>query len=113
MTRNPHLALMVTIPVQGADSIAMIVARMLIGCGWSVRKYISVGVIHNELIHMESPETEEKEFSDEELEEIIDMKAPTELVKEFEAMVKESPLARHGVGICVWNSHRRLALIRS
>ncbi len=46
---------------------------------------------------MESPETEEKEFSDEELEEIIDMKAPTALIKEFEAMVKESPLLVTGL----------------
>lgn len=48
---------------------------------------------------MSSSQTEEKdkEFSDEELEEIIDMKAPTELVKEFEAMVKESPLLVTGL----------------
>ena len=48
---------------------------------------------------MSSSQTDEKdkEFSDEELEEIIDMKAPTELVKEFEAMVKESPLLVTGL----------------
>ncbi len=48
-------------------------------------------------IHMASAETEEKEFSDEELEEIIDMKAPKELVKEFESIVKESPLLVTGL----------------
>ncbi|MGP8069714.1 MAG: hypothetical protein ACLP5V_07460 [Candidatus Bathyarchaeia archaeon] len=46
---------------------------------------------------MASTETEEKEFSDEELEEIIDMKAPTQFVKEFEAMVKERPLLVTGL----------------
>jgi len=40
---------------------------------------------------------EDKEFSDEELEEIIDMKAPKELILEFEAMVKESPLLMTGL----------------
>jgi len=39
----------------------------------------------------------EEEYSDEELEEIIDMKAPTELVKEFESMIKESPLLMIGL----------------
>ena len=46
---------------------------------------------------METAETEEKEFSDEELEEIIDMKAPTQFVKEFEAIVKERPLLVTGL----------------
>jgi hypothetical protein len=46
---------------------------------------------------MASAETEEKEFSDEELEEIIDMKPPTRLVKEFEAIVKERPLLVTGL----------------
>lgn len=41
--------------------------------------------------------TEEKEFSDEELEEIIDMKAPKELIREFESLVKESPLLMTGL----------------
>jgi len=40
---------------------------------------------------------EDKGFSDEELEEIIDMKAPKELILEFEAMVKESPLLMTGL----------------
>ena len=40
---------------------------------------------------------EDKEFSDDELEEIIDMKAPKELILEFEAMVKESPLLMTGL----------------
>jgi len=46
---------------------------------------------------MASTISEEKEFSDEELEEIIDMKAPTHLVKEFEAIVKERPLLVTGL----------------
>jgi hypothetical protein len=58
--------------------------------------YLSVWLII-ERTHMSSAQTEEKEFSDEELEEIIDMKAPTELVKEFEAIVKESPLLVTGL----------------
>jgi len=41
--------------------------------------------------------TEEKDFSDEELEEIIDMKAPKEMIMEFESMVKESPLLMTGL----------------
>ena len=41
--------------------------------------------------------TEEKEFSDEELEEIMDMKAPKELIMEFESLVKESPLLMTGL----------------
>ena len=49
------------------------------------------------MINMSSTETEETEFSDEELEEIIDMKAPTQLVKEFEAIVKEKPLLVTGL----------------
>jgi ElaB/YqjD/DUF883 family membrane-anchored ribosome-binding protein len=40
---------------------------------------------------------EEKEFSDEDLEEIIDMQAPKKLVREFEAMVKERPLLVTGL----------------
>lgn len=41
--------------------------------------------------------TEEKEFSDDDLEEIIDMKAPRELISEFESLVKESPLLMTGL----------------
>jgi len=41
--------------------------------------------------------TEEKDFSDDELEEIIDMKAPKELVDEFQSLVKESPLLMTGL----------------
>ena len=41
--------------------------------------------------------TEEKGFSDEELEEIIDMKAPRELILEFESLVKENPLLMTGL----------------
>lgn len=41
--------------------------------------------------------SEDKEFSDEELEEIIDMQAPTELFMEFESLVKESPLVMTGL----------------
>ena len=46
---------------------------------------------------MSALKTEEDEFSDEELEEIIDMKAPKELIMEFESMVKESPLLMTGL----------------
>ena len=46
---------------------------------------------------MATSEVEEKEFSDEELEEIIDMKAPKQLVKEFESMVREKPLLVTGL----------------
>jgi ElaB/YqjD/DUF883 family membrane-anchored ribosome-binding protein len=46
---------------------------------------------------MAAGSTEEKDFSDEELEEIIDMKAPRELIREFESMVKESPLVMTGL----------------
>lgn len=46
---------------------------------------------------MAALETEEKEFSDEELEEIIDMKPPRELVREFESLVKEKPLVMTGL----------------
>ncbi len=41
--------------------------------------------------------TEEKGFSDDDLEEIIDMKAPRELISEFESLVKESPLLMTGL----------------
>ena len=40
---------------------------------------------------------EESNFSDEDLEEIIDMQAPQALMKEFEAMVKERPLLVSGL----------------
>jgi ElaB/YqjD/DUF883 family membrane-anchored ribosome-binding protein len=46
---------------------------------------------------MASLESEEKEYSDEELEEIIDMKAPTQLIKEFESMVRERPMLVTGL----------------
>jgi ElaB/YqjD/DUF883 family membrane-anchored ribosome-binding protein len=46
---------------------------------------------------MATSEVEEKEFSDEELEEIIDMKAPKQLVREFESMVRERPLLVTGL----------------
>jgi len=41
--------------------------------------------------------TDEKEFSDDELEEIIDMKAPKELIDEFQSLVKEKPLIMTGL----------------
>jgi len=64
---------------------------------------------------MATIQTQEDEFSDEELEEIIDMKAPKELVKEFETLVKESPLLVSGlvfafgilVGVGLSNRRRR------
>jgi len=46
---------------------------------------------------MSTLSTEEKDFSDDELEEIIDMKAPKELVDEFQSLVKESPLLMTGL----------------
>jgi len=46
---------------------------------------------------MATVRAEEKEFSDEELEEIIDMKAPKEMIMELESMVKESPLLMTGL----------------
>jgi len=46
---------------------------------------------------MATVRAEEKEFSDEELEEIIDMKAPREMIMELESMVKESPLLMTGL----------------
>ncbi|HYB84962.1 MAG TPA: hypothetical protein VED86_06500 [archaeon] len=59
--------------------------------------------------------SEDNEFSDEELEEIIDMKAPREMIMEFESLVKESPLVMTGlafafgilVGIGLASGHRR------
>jgi hypothetical protein len=51
----------------------------------------------SEMVPMATLETEEKEFSDEELEQIIDMKAPKEFLKEFEALVKERPLLVTGL----------------
>jgi len=38
-----------------------------------------------------------EKFSDEDLEEIMDMKAPKTLVKEFESMVKDRPLLLTGL----------------
>jgi len=49
------------------------------------------------MVAMATLEPEEKEFTDEELEEIIDMQAPKELVKQFESMVKERPLLVTGL----------------
>ena len=46
---------------------------------------------------MATAEMEENNFSDEDLEEIIDMQAPKALMKEFEAMVKERPLLVSGL----------------
>jgi ElaB/YqjD/DUF883 family membrane-anchored ribosome-binding protein len=46
---------------------------------------------------MAASEAEEKEFTDEELEEIIDMKAPKQLIKEFESLVRERPLLVTGL----------------
>jgi ElaB/YqjD/DUF883 family membrane-anchored ribosome-binding protein len=46
---------------------------------------------------MATSETEEKEFTDEELEEIIDMKAPKHLIKEYESLVREKPLLVTGL----------------
>lgn len=46
---------------------------------------------------MAASEAEEKEFTDEELEEIIDMKAPKQLIKEFESLVRERPLLVSGL----------------
>ena len=46
---------------------------------------------------MATTETEEKDFTDEELEEIIDMKAPKKLIKEFESAVRDRPLLVSGL----------------
>jgi ElaB/YqjD/DUF883 family membrane-anchored ribosome-binding protein len=46
---------------------------------------------------MAASEAEEKEFTDDELEEIIDMKAPKQLIKEFESLVRERPLLVTGL----------------
>jgi len=46
---------------------------------------------------MTTVELEENNFSDEDLEEIIDMQAPKALMKEFEAIVKERPLLVSGL----------------
>lgn len=46
---------------------------------------------------MATAEMEENNFSDEDLEEIIDMQAPKALLKEFEAMLKERPLLVSGL----------------
>ena len=46
---------------------------------------------------MATVELEENNFSDEDLEEIIDMQAPKALMKEFEAIVKERPLLVSGL----------------
>ena len=46
---------------------------------------------------MSALRTEEKEFTDEELEEIIDMKPPRELIRDFEFLVKEKPLVMTGL----------------
>jgi ElaB/YqjD/DUF883 family membrane-anchored ribosome-binding protein len=46
---------------------------------------------------MATAEMDENGFSDEDLEEIMDMQAPKALIKEFEAMVKERPLLVTGL----------------
>jgi ElaB/YqjD/DUF883 family membrane-anchored ribosome-binding protein len=46
---------------------------------------------------MSTPETEEENVPDEDVEEILDMQAPRAFVKEFEAMVKEKPLLTSGL----------------
>jgi len=64
---------------------------------------------------MTTPRRKESEFSDEELEEIMDMQAPKELAKELEAMIRDSPLLVTGlvfafgllIGVSLSSSHRR------
>ncbi len=64
---------------------------------------------------MATPRPKKDEFSDEELEEIMDMKAPKELVRELEATIKESPLLVMGlvfafgllVGVSLGSGRRR------
>lgn len=64
---------------------------------------------------MATPRPKKDEFSDEELEEIMDMKAPKELVRELEATIKESPLLVMGlvfafgllVGVSLSSGRRR------
>ena len=46
---------------------------------------------------MAMPETDEESVSDEDVEDIIDMQAPSRLIAEFEAMVKERPLLTSGL----------------
>jgi uncharacterized membrane protein YsdA (DUF1294 family) len=46
---------------------------------------------------MATAKIEENNFSDEDLEEIMDMQAPKALIKEFEATVKERPLLVTGL----------------
>jgi ElaB/YqjD/DUF883 family membrane-anchored ribosome-binding protein len=46
---------------------------------------------------MPTPKTDEEGFSDDDVEEIFDMKAPKALIAEFEAIVKERPLLTAGL----------------
>jgi hypothetical protein len=46
---------------------------------------------------MSTPETEEESVPDEDVEEILDMRAPKAFVAEFEAMMKEKPLLTSGL----------------
>ncbi len=64
---------------------------------------------------MTAPKPKKDDFSDEELEEIMDIKAPKELVRELEATIKESPLLVMGlvfafgllVGVSLGSGRRR------
>ncbi len=47
------------------------------------------------------PEEKESEFSDEDLEELMDMKAPKEVAKELETIVKANPLLVTGLAFAI------------
>ena len=46
---------------------------------------------------MPTPEGDDESFSDDDVEEIIDMKAPKALISEFETMLKDRPLLTAGL----------------
>jgi hypothetical protein len=64
---------------------------------------------------MSKTASEETEFSDEEVEDILDMRAPKDLLREFRKAAQENPLLVTGlafafgllVGVSLSNGHKR------
>ncbi len=64
---------------------------------------------------MATKDRKESEFADEEVEDILDMRAPKDLMREFQKAVQESPLLMTGlvftfgllVGVSLSSGHKR------
>ena len=78
------------------ESMTAVGADTLHLAGRNANTYLMVQSL-TEGTPMSSKDQKKKDFSDEEVEDILDMQAPKDLVREFQKAVQESPLLMAGL----------------